>query len=95
MRLSTDGCPVIETGQEHIPVLFVSIHRWANSLVGTALPDCSIIVQVGKMCTVRDLLVMSRHGLIPGALAHINKYTGTPLRMILIYGVCCGGSLGC
>ena len=49
---------------------------------------CRYAVQVAKMCTVRDLLVMSRHGLVPGGLAHINKHTGTPLRMIALYGVC-------
>ena len=47
-------------------------------------------VQVGKMTTVRDLLVMARHGLIPQQLAHINEKTGTPVRMILLYGTVCG-----
>lgn len=73
-------------------VLFKTIDHWhwASYLVSVgAVLGVGTVVLVGKMCTVRDLLVMSRHGLIPGALAHINKYTGTPLRMILIYGVCC------
>ena len=53
-------------------------------------------MQVSKMCTVRDLLVMSRHGLIPKQLAHINSRTGTPILMIVLYGLICGrqSSLG-
>ena len=41
------------------------------------------------MCTVRDLLVMARHNLIPPQLAKINSKTGTPLRLIAIYGLIC------
>lgn len=50
------------------------------------------VVQVSKMTTVRDLLVMARHGLVPGKLAYISRRTGTPIYMILLYGIVCGGS---
>ena len=47
------------------------------------------------MCTVRDLLVMARHNLIPPQLAVINSKTGTPLRLILLYGTVCGAQAPC
>lgn len=51
-----------------------------------------MLPQVAKMTTVRDLLVMARHGLIPGKLAYVSEYTGTPLFIIGIYGIICGMS---
>lgn len=47
-------------------------------------------MQVSKMTTVRDLLVMARHGLVPGKLAYVSRRTGTPIYMILLYGTVCG-----
>ncbi len=43
-------------------------------------------MQVSLLTTTREFLVMSRHNLIPQFLAHINKTTGTPIRIIVVYG---------
>ena len=43
-------------------------------------------LQVSLLTTTREFLVMSRHNLIPQFLAHINKTTGTPIRIIVLYG---------
>ncbi|KAK9807298.1 hypothetical protein WJX73_009582 [Symbiochloris irregularis] len=49
----------------------------------------SLGMLVSKMTTVRDLLVMARHGLVPGKLAYISRRTGTPIYMIILYGIVC------
>lgn len=44
-------------------------------------------MQVSLLTNTREFLVMSRHNLIPQWLAHVNPKTGTPIRIILLYGV--------
>ena len=43
--------------------------------------------QIQIMTITREFLVMARHNLIPSWFAYVNGYTGTPLRITLIFGV--------
>ena len=38
------------------------------------------------MTITREFLVMARHNLIPSWFAYVNGFTGTPLRITLIFG---------
>ena len=47
-----------------------------------------LLIQV--MVITREFLVMSRHNLIPGWFAYVNPYTGTPLRIVIPFGIAKG-----
>ena len=42
--------------------------------------------QIQIMTITREFLVMARHNLIPSWFAYVNGFTGTPLRITLIFG---------
>ena len=44
------------------------------------------------MVTTREFLVMARHSLIPGWFAYVNAWTGTPLRIVIPFGIAKGAS---
>ncbi len=47
------------------------------------------------MVISREFLVMARHNLIPSWFAYVNAYTGTPLRITLIFGCIKGAHAHC
>lgn len=50
-------------------------------------------MQIQVMVTSREFLVMARHNLIPSWFAYVNPYTGTPLRVIIPFGLIKSASL--
>lgn len=46
------------------------------------------------MTITREFLVMARHNLIPSWFAYVNGFTGTPLRITLIFGTIKGTEPG-
>lgn len=55
-------------------------------IVAGRIANSILPVQVAFLTNTREYLVMARHNLIPQWLAHVNKTTGTPIRISLIYG---------
>ncbi len=51
--------------------------------------------QIQIMVISREFLVMARHNLIPSWFAYVNEYTGTPLRITLIFGTIKGAHAHC
>ncbi len=51
--------------------------------------------QIQIMVISREFLVMARHNLIPSWFAYVNAYTGTPLRITLIFGCIKGAHAHC
>lgn len=49
-------------------------------------PKPFILPQIQIMTITREFLVMARHNLIPSWFAYVNGFTGTPLRITLIFG---------
>ena len=47
-----------------------------------------LLIQV--MVITREFLVMSRHNLVPGWFAYVNPHTGTPLRIVIPFGIAKG-----
>jgi len=66
-----------------------------SRLVSTDAPHVHGGAQIQIMVISREFLVMARHNLIPSWFAYVNAYTGTPLRITLIFGCIKGAHARC
>ncbi|KAK9823007.1 hypothetical protein WJX81_005796 [Elliptochloris bilobata] len=60
---------------------------WCQYLVSVgAVFGIGTVLLIQIMTITREFLVMARHNLIPSWFAYVNGFTGTPLRITLIFG---------
>lgn len=72
--------------------LLVYGHHFAASTISLgAITGLTTVIIVSFYGLTRIMLAMSRDGLLPYYFAKLNKYTGTPSRIIILIGVLAGG----